>query len=141
MNSHQRYSEPSRRDLERTFKHRSAVRSDDVWATAQFDGCPRPPNLCRDLRLLEKWRRCNWAGSPGKQKVLSLSNRDLLAAYRRIWGCNPLHLHTVTNRLGDRVPEFNLSRGEIGLMAWHLFGHGDGPPAERVIAEKPRVWF
>ena len=140
---HQRHTAPTRRGLERSFAKRPAIHSTDVWANADFTGCPRPPLMQGHVSWLESWRVIDWAGSPGLQSILSIDNETLLATYRRIWGKTPTH-RVVRNRVGRTVRDFLVCQGELQLMAFHLLGYKreKGAPVDRLIAEKPKgAWF
>ena len=120
----------------------SEVQADKYWQTADFSDCPRPPVMDDDVRMLSQWRRCNW-GCPGRRLALSLSNNDILFAYRRIWGRSPMRT-LPGNSLMPLVEEWHgydyaISGTELELIAHHLCGwrlSGETKPAvKRIVCE------
>ena len=125
-----------------TFTPISEVQADEFWQTADFSDCPRPPVMDEDVRMLSQWRRCPWA-CPARRLALSLSNNDILFAYRRIWGRSPMQT-LPGNSLMPLLKEWHgndyaISGTELELIAHHLCGwrrSGESKPAvKRIVCE------
>jgi len=124
------------------FQPVSDAKSSDYWATADFTGCPRPPVLDEDVRMLSEWRSRRWAHK-NYTLALSLSNNDILYAYRRIWGRDPLRF-LPGDPLAPLVQEWHgydyaISGTELELISYHLCGWRLGgqkePPVKRIVCE------
>ena len=120
----------------------SDAQSAEYWDTADFSDCPRPPVMDEDVRMLSKWRTCPW-GCPARRLALSLSNNDILYAYRRIWGRSPMPF-LPGNSMQPIVQEWHgydyaISGTELELIAHHLCGWrysgSTKPHVKRIVCE------
>ena len=137
MNHHLRPVD--RRQLERIFKGHSAVNIETFHDHHDFSACPRLPVHDTDRRTLEQWRQCAWGGSPSLRAALSTADVVLLAAYRRIWERTPFGVINRINQMGEKVPDWFISKTELHIIAHHLYGYPEPPLREQtfLVADGP----